>query len=75
LRIISSDFSLATQQCLDNNRTTTSLQFVGDPAVGDGFWFLVRGANCGGSGTYDSGGVSQVGLRDAEIAASGSGCP
>ena len=68
------DFSLATAQCLDDDRTTTSLLSSGTPAVGQAFWFLVRGVNCGGDGTYDSGLPSQVGLRDAEIAASGNGC-
>ena len=40
--------------------------------AGDGVWYLVR-AQPGGS--YDTGEPSQVGLRDAEIAASGNGCP
>ena len=44
------------------------------PIQGEFSWFLVRSVNCGGSGTHDSGGVSQVGLRDAEIAASGNDC-
>ena len=29
----------------------------GTPAVGDGFWFLVRGVNCKGKGTHDSSGA------------------
>ena len=43
----------------------------GDPAEGQGYWFLVREA----AGSYDTGEPSQVGARDAEIAASGNGCP
>ena len=42
---------------------------------GDGYWYLVRGVNCKGKGTYNSGGAAQIGLRDGEIAASGSDCP
>ena len=45
------------------------------PDTVDGFWFLVRGVNCGGSGSYDTGEPSQVGSRDAEIAGSGADCP
>jgi len=36
---------------------------------------LIRAGNCGGSTTYNSGFPSQVGSRDAGIAASGHGCP
>ena len=75
LRSSAGDFSLATQECLDDNRTTMSLLFTGTPAVGEGFWFLVRGVNCGGSGSYDTGEPSQVGGRDSEIVASGNDCP
>ena len=38
-------------------------------------FFLVRGQNCGGNGAYDTDQLGQVGLRDAEIAASGKDCP
>ena len=69
------DIALCTEGCLDDNRTTTSMLIVEAPDAGDGFWFLVRGQNCGGSGTYDSGGPAQVGGRDLEIASSGAACP
>ncbi len=75
LRSSNGDFQSATQACLADNRTATSLTTSGTPSVGDGFWFLVRGANCGGNGTLDSGDGAQVGLRDAEISASGHDCP
>ncbi len=68
------NFTAATQACLDDNRTTTSLLASSVPLLGEFSWFLVRGVNCGGSGTHDSGGASQVGLRDGEIAASGNDC-
>ena len=67
------NFAACTATCLADNRTTTSA--LDSDTSGPGFWYLVRGQNCGGNGTYDSGGPSQVGLRDAEIAASGNDCP
>jgi hypothetical protein len=74
LRSSGGDFSSSTQTCVDDNNTTEQCTASIDPALGEAFWFLVRGANCGGSGTYDTGGASQIGLRDAEIAASGNDC-
>jgi hypothetical protein len=74
LRSTGGDFTVATAECADNT-TTTSLLFAGNPAVGEGFWFLVRGANCKGAGEYDSFALSQVGDRDAEINAAATGCP
>lgn len=77
LALISShgSFQSAAQACAANNTSATSLTISGTPAVGDGIWFLVRGDNCGGTGTYESGAANQVGSRDAGIAASGNGCP
>ena len=75
LRSSNGNFQSATQACLANNRFATTFTASGTPSVGDGFWFLVRGENCGGHGTYDSGSATQVGLRDSEIAASGNDCP
>ncbi len=75
LRGTGGDFSAATTQCLDDNRTSATLDYAPVPAPGNAEWFLVRGVNCGGSGTYDSLGPSQAGSRDAEIAASGNACP
>jgi hypothetical protein len=69
------DFSAATTGCLDNDLTATSRDDADTPSAGDGFWYLVRAVNCGGSATFDSGAPSQVGSRDAEIAASGHACP
>jgi hypothetical protein len=67
------DFAAATAECLDDNRTTALLLHA--PPAASNVWFLVRPANCGGGGTYDSGGLGQIGARDAEIAASASDCP
>jgi uncharacterized repeat protein (TIGR01451 family) len=68
------DFALATQQCIADDEPGLSFVFSGTPTVGDGFWFLVRRADCVG-GSYETGAASQAGLRDAEIAASGNDCP
>ena len=75
LRGSGGDFSQATDACLSNHRTTRSLLHSDTPTPGEGIWYLVRGENCGGNGSYDSGGAWQVGLRDAEVAASGNDCP
>lgn len=75
LRSSNGNFQSAAQACLANNRISTTFTASGTPSVGDGFWVLVRGENCGGHGTYDSGSAAQVGLRDSEIVASGNDCP
>ena len=69
------NFTLSTTACLSNNQAATFLPDPTIPTVNDGFWYLVRPANCGGGGSYDSGHPSQSGLRDVEIAASAFACP
>lgn len=66
LRATAGDFAAATTACLDDNRTTRILS-DGALATGQGLWYLVRGQNCGGSGTYDSWGLSQIASRDPGI--------
>ena len=73
LRSSGGDFSTATQECLDDDSTAMSMLVSDMPTSGDGFWFLVRGQNCGGDGTYDSF-PAPVEPRDVEIAASGVDC-
>jgi hypothetical protein len=76
LRASQGNFTLATQACAAQKLVTTSRRLAEPvPPAGSGFWYLLRGANCRGHGTYDSGGASQVGSRDAEIEASGADCP
>jgi hypothetical protein len=75
LRGSQGSFQSATQACATNDTPGTSAMIAGTPGVGEGFWFLIRGGNCGGPGTYDSSAPSQVASRDAGIAASGNGCP
>jgi hypothetical protein len=74
LRTSSAPFVAATLGCLAENRTTNSLTFSADPAANEGWWFLVRGANCGGNGTQDTGEPSQVAPRDLGIDSSGNDC-
>ncbi|MEE8267878.1 MAG: choice-of-anchor Q domain-containing protein [Gemmatimonadales bacterium] len=61
------DYSTSTTGCLANDQDVTTLGYAGEPALGDGFFVLVRGENCTGSGTYDMGSPSQVDSRDAEV--------
>jgi hypothetical protein len=74
LRNSGGNFTTATQSCVNNNLMATSAAVSTALGVGKGIWFLVRGEDCKGNGTYDEGGA-QVGSRDAEIDASGSTCP
>jgi hypothetical protein len=76
LRANHGDFSVATNRCAAGRLSSTSVS-VQDPAPAPGnvFWYLVRSANCSGSGTYDDGSASQAGGRDLGIAASRRACP
>ena len=74
LRTTGGDFSLATVGCLTTTPLTTH-PFTAAPGAGLGFWFLIRKVTASGNGTYHADAVSHVGLRDAEIAASGFDCP
>jgi len=52
-----------------------SLAIASTPALGDGFWLLVRAVNGCGAGSYDSGGPAQATPRDPGMAASPGACP
>ena len=71
------DFSAATDLCLGDDHAGTSMSYADNPAAGLGFWFLVRAVDSTGPLTYQplDGSGSQVGMRDAEIDASGASCP
>ena len=75
LRSSNGNFSMAATDCLENDLTGTSRDDADTPYDGDGFWYLVRAANCGGSATFDSGAPSQIASRDAGMQASSSTCP
>lgn len=68
------DFTAATLGCVANDVVGTSASATGTPGVGQAIWYLVRGDNCAGHGTYDSGVPSQAGSRDTEINASTATC-
>jgi hypothetical protein len=69
-------FAGATLACLADDAPATTLDDEPLPAAADGFWYLVRGINCGGPGSYDdSAGAGQAGPRDPGIAASPNACP
>jgi parallel beta-helix repeat protein len=69
------NFTSATGQCLAAAAPDPSFLDAVSPAAGQGFFYLVRGGNCGGKGSYESGSPAQSGLRDAEIQASAQSCP
>jgi hypothetical protein len=69
------DFAQATTACVADNQVETSMPYTAAPAVGEVWWFAARKVTGGGNGTYDGGDATQVGSRDAGIAASGHGCP
>ena len=73
LRASGGNFTTSTQTCLADNRVQTFWNHTETPVPGDGMWYLVRKVTGGGPGSYDDG--TQVGSRDAEIAASASHCP
>ena len=74
LRASGGDFARSMSRCLANDTKGTTTSDGEPPGSGNGFWYLQRGRNCGGAGTYDSGAVPAEG-RDREIESSGSACP
>jgi N-acetylneuraminic acid mutarotase len=75
LRGSGGDFTTSTLTCLANDQASPSYLESGLPPAADGFWYLMRGLSCGGAGTYNEIGGSQVGSRDSEINASLNSCP
>ena len=73
LQATGGDFVVATLECIADDEPSNSIIHEGDPPSGDAFWFLVRGADCGG-GPFESLFASQVGLRDPEIEAADGAC-
>ena len=65
----------ATDACVAAATAATSVPFATDPPEGEAWWFVARGRNCGGAGTWDSGSPSQSGSRDAGINAAPLACP
>jgi hypothetical protein len=75
LRSSGGNFTLAVDLCAADDLAAISTTVAGSPSSNTGIFFLARAENCGGMGTYDTGGPSQVGLRDAEINAAAAACP
>ena len=74
--LASGSFADATDSCRANDAPSTTLDDAALPAAADGFWYAVRGVNCGGAGSYDdSAGTGQAGPRDPGIATSPHSCP
>ncbi|MBZ5637401.1 MAG: hypothetical protein LAO51_01445 [Acidobacteriia bacterium] len=71
----SGGFAAATSVCLAQEIPDTFLYDFDLPAVGTGYWILVRAYSPCGLGTYDDMSPSQAGSRDAAIAASPNACP
>ena len=69
------DFSQSTDLCLANDSPASTAIDGAIPAEGEGFWYLVRPANCAGPGSFDGRDGGQVAPRDPGIDASASSCP
>jgi len=50
--------------CLASGTSARTLSFTVIPPVAGGFWFLVRGRSCAGSGTWDENDPAQFDSRD-----------
>jgi hypothetical protein len=81
LRSSGGNFTGAVNTCLQNNGSGTSFSDVATPAVGAGFYYLLRptsggGAGCNaGSPSYGTGNAKEAAGRDSEIAADPDACP
>jgi hypothetical protein len=75
LRATGGDFSSATQLCLDNNNMDLTALHSDLPPPHGGYWFLVRGCNCAGPGSFDTGEAGQWAPRDTGIVNSTLACP
>jgi hypothetical protein len=68
-------FAPAVNQCLADNTPALTLDYVDEPAPGEGHWILVRGVSVSGSMSYDTGSASQIASRDDGIDAATNSCP
>ncbi len=75
LRPTAGDYASAITGCLANDFPGTSVQDPDPVPVGGGLFYLVRGADCPGGGSYDTAAPSQIGSRDPGIASSPLKCP
>jgi hypothetical protein len=75
LRASGGDFAAAIDACLLNDDAATSYQDAMIPPVGGGRFYLVRGSNCGGGGSWESGDPGQAAPRGPGITLSAAACP
>jgi hypothetical protein len=69
-------YTTSILSCPAGRQAGTSLADPDAPAIGHGWYYVVRGIGCGGTGTWDDGvGTGQSGSRDAAIDAAPSSCP
>jgi cysteine-rich repeat protein len=69
LRSSGGNFATATTTCLADNQAATAFDDAGALTVGNGFFYLVRGTSCSGSGTYNTTSPKQVASRDPGVEA------
>ena len=74
LRGSGGDYAAAGIECLEDDGTDRKIIDFDEPSTGNGYFYLVRGVNCGGGGTYDAFGPGQAGPRDPAITASSLDC-
>jgi hypothetical protein len=69
-------YTASILSCLAARQAGTSLAEPDTPAIGQGWYYVVRGVGCGGNGTWDDGvGAGQSGPRDDSIDAAPASCP
>ena len=75
LQTTGGNFAAATTSCVAGGVPAPPIVEAQLPALGTGFWYLVRSSNCRGDSSYEDGSPSTVGARDAGIQASAGACP
>ncbi len=65
----------SVERCLADDLPDTEVSDAEPVAPGEGWWYLVRGENCAGPGTFNSAAPGQVGERDSELRMAPGGCP
>jgi hypothetical protein len=73
LRSSGGDFTSAAIACTSSAGATSFTLPMSSTTEAD--FYLVRGVNCGGKGSVESGGPGQTGLRDGEVVSSPFDCP
>jgi hypothetical protein len=76
LLLATRSYTSSILSCPAGRQAGTSLADPDSPAIGHGWYYVVRGIGCGGTGTWDDGiGTGQSGSRDAAIDAAPASCP